>query len=923
MNAVDAGMTGAPPTFDPQQAPIDWRELEQFLQAIGRSTGPLVLALFPPDPSKPCIHFACDSVAIPKQTIEATQRRKPELALGLVMNHPLQSPANWGSKPEHLNKSGNPKAWGASDSHISQAIGIWGECDGGLSIEQQQALPGMAGLPEPTLTVWTGGKSLHLYWLLEPGEVLEPGQFRELQRRLRAALANASPTAGADSSIQNPARLMRAPGGIHPATGNRCTIHGGSGKRFTVAALLAMLPAPEPAPCHLPGLQQQAQLQDATPLHELLPKELERLALEGAEKGGDHGRNNSAFKLAAAAYAIAPAAAAAGLRVDGSPESLVLDFAARCRPPLEEREAMACIESARGRNPMPDAGWPERLRFHLNRAHQRPQPTLPMNGEVFIPLESPSAGAGAWQGQQAAAEQEAPRPQNTAEKLQLLTRTASRLLADRVAFASRLPILRADAQELGLSIRDQELQAMLTAARRQRIHGDSDVLGPGDVLEGTPAPWAWDGLILRGCLNLLVALPKQGKTALAVAMVAAWWRNEPDALGRLLIGPCPPVLIVGTDQGSRDWRRMLEPAGLVDHGGRIGGPIVGLAHAGKPIHLDSEGIDRIAAYAQQHPGLLVLIDSLHACIAPLGLREESPEVAMPVAELMEQLEPHSATVILIHHASKGRAGEGASSASRGSTALPALASQILKLGPASENPTDHRRILQTQGREGAPQTLVIRREGAAWELLGGIEELEREQTTGKTIEALSDVQHRALVAVCDYWEDNGKRIGAPQLARLMRQGGKNPADVVLRALHTVVRRGLLQSMKEDRPGLGGRFYTFWPTAEALQALSRAHAGAGENRSDGSDGSDGPFAREDPEQVEPSRFLPSDPTDRNDKPTKAPARKAGKRSVGRSVGSGALQQTLLPVIASPIGSGADVQADGEDDPAWGERPQAAA
>jgi hypothetical protein len=219
---------------------------------------------------------------------------------------------------------------------------------------------------------------------------------------------------------------------------------------------------------------------------------------------------------------------------------------------------------------------------------------------------------------------------------------------------------------------------------------------------------------------------------------------------------------------------MLEPAGLVDHGGRIGGPIVGLAHAGKPIHLDSEGIDRIAAYAQQHPGLLVLIDSLHACIAPLGLREESPEVAMPVAELMEQLEPHGATVILIHHASKGRAGEGASSASRGSTALPALASQILKLGPASENPTDHRRILQTQGREGAPQTLVIRREGAAWELLGGIEELEREQTTGKTIEALSDVQHRALLAVCDYWEDNGKRIGAPQLAKLMRQGGKTP-----------------------------------------------------------------------------------------------------------------------------------------------------
>lgn len=574
----------------------------------------------------------------------------------------------------------------------------------------------------------------------------------------------------------------------------------------------------------------------------------------------------------------------------------------------------------------------ERSLFKIDQP--RPTPIPPLDGEPYIPADAPGnapAGRQAPQeGQQGTAggqgQQQAPQrhqPATAAEKLELLHRRAEQLLADRVAFADRLPILRADAVGLGLSIRDGELQAMLTAARRRRINGDSDALGPGDVLEGTPAPWAWESLILRGCLNLLVALPKQGKTALAVAMVASWWRNEPEALGRRLEGPCPPVLIVGTDQGSRDWRRMLEPAGLVDQRGRIGGPIVGLFHAGKPLHLDPEGIDRIAAYAQQHPGLIVLIDSLHACIAPLGLREESPEVAMPVAELMEQLEPHGATVVLIHHASKGRAGDGASCASRGSTALPALASQILKLGPASQNPNDHRRILQTEGREGAPQALVIRRDGASWELLGGIEELEREQSTEKTIEALSDLQHRAMVAVCDYWEDNRERVGAPQLAELLGQGGKNPADVVLRALQALERRGLLQSVRQQRPGQGGKAYAFWPTTEALEALARVRVGACETQSDGSDGSVGPLAHEDPERSEPCRFKPSDPSDPSDQKNAAPARTRGNRSVGRSVGSPADQLPLVTVSPAPIGSGADVLEVEGDDPSWGPRQEEAA
>ena len=514
-----------------------------------------------------------------------------------------------------------------------------------------------------------------------------------------------------------------------------------------------------------------------------------------------------------------------------------------------------------------------------------------------------------------------PRGITAPQKIEALEQLAGKLQADRVDFAKRLPILRHRAAELEIQLRDPELINLLTIARRRRL-GSDGLLRTGDRLDLTPDPWICDGLILKGCLNLLVALPKQGKTSLVVALIAAWHYGAGAFLDRPLLGPCPPVLVIGTDQGQADWGRLLQPAGLVDADGRILPPIVMLAHAGRPVHLNPEGIDLIAEQAQQMPGLLVVIDSLAACIAPLGLKEESPEVAMPVVELMEQLEPHGATVILIHHASKGRAGEGASSASRGSTALPALASQILKLGPASQNPNDHRRVLQTEGREGSPQALVIRREGAGWELLGGIEELEREQSTEKTVEALSDLQHRALRGVCDYWEDNLARVGAPQLAKLIGQGGSSPADVVLRALQALERRGLLQSVRQQRPGQGGKAYAFWPSPSALNAIARARAGdSPETQSDGSDGSVGGVAHEDPQQSDPCRIKPSDPTDPSDRKNEAPRARARERSVGRSVGSPAEQLPLVsPQRVGPVGSAAmDVLDDADDDPHWGARP----
>ena len=203
---------------------IDWSIAEDFLEAIGRSTGPIVFAVYPSDPSRPCIHIKADAEDIPRNKIERILARNSGSSLGFVVNQPSEQPAVWGTKPEHINRAGEVKAWGASNAHIEHAIACFAECDGNLDREAQAALPAMAGLPEPTVSVWTGGKSLHHYWLFTPGQEPDIQDFSDLQRRIATAIEIVAPDSKPDKAISNGSRVMRLPGGIHPSTGERTVI---------------------------------------------------------------------------------------------------------------------------------------------------------------------------------------------------------------------------------------------------------------------------------------------------------------------------------------------------------------------------------------------------------------------------------------------------------------------------------------------------------------------------------------------------------------------------------------------------------------------------------------------------------------------------------------------------------------------------
>lgn len=398
-----------------------------------------------------------------------------------------------------------------------------------------------------------------------------------------------------------------------------------------------------------------------------------------------------------------------------------------------------------------------------------------------------------------------------------LSTTADQLLD--LPSARRLPLLRKQARNLGLSLRDRELEDLLRQARREREGRGSKRRGTRRLKE-VAVPWIWDGVLIKEAFNLLVAMPKVGKTSLLLAMISAWHRGEAGFLDRNFFGECPPVLIVGNDQPESDWCRMISVAGLPpDIGDPDISPVVELWDAGNRLLLDDDGIEEIRQIAENHHGLLILIDSIAATVTALGILEESPEIAEPIRALMEAVSPYGATVVAIHHSSKGRASEGAAAASRGSTALPALASQILKLGPLNNRPesNDARLLLTAEGRGGASQRLILSRTSdGGWQVMGDAAEVLHQEYLIERERLLVDRYQEALAVVRER-TNGGLSTSTEDLIKALNLEQQSPNDasrVALRLLDKLVKEGLAFDKKVSTGKAKRR--EFWAVEQCLR-----------------------------------------------------------------------------------------------------------
>lgn len=132
------------------------------------------------------------------------------------------------------------KGRSVEDADISGCPALFVEWDDGADIDTQAQRWSELELPEPTLMVATGGKSVHCYWvLLEP---MAPEPWRVLQSRLITYCKG-------DKACKNPSRLMRLPGSVYfdKKTGEptgQCRIIAAAGHRYAAFDIETCLPSP-------------------------------------------------------------------------------------------------------------------------------------------------------------------------------------------------------------------------------------------------------------------------------------------------------------------------------------------------------------------------------------------------------------------------------------------------------------------------------------------------------------------------------------------------------------------------------------------------------------------------------------------------------------------------------------------------------
>ena len=209
-----------------------------------------------------------------------------------------------------------------------------------LDKELQRNLWQQLGLPEPTIQVDTGGKSIHSYWVFE--SLIPVSDWKQLQTDLLNF-------ADGDRNIKNPSRVMRLAGAWHikgDGSFNQSQIISNSGKRYSYKELRDIIPhIPQPTP----GIKQLTTMNsEDVPLYQCLTKDDRALIDSGVGEGS---RNSSGAKLARNLIGTAARLNYLGHRSSSDPRQLFDDYCNRCSPPLSALEADTIWRSAEKDNP--------------------------------------------------------------------------------------------------------------------------------------------------------------------------------------------------------------------------------------------------------------------------------------------------------------------------------------------------------------------------------------------------------------------------------------------------------------------------------------------------------------------------------------------------------------------------------------------
>ena len=342
--------------------------------------------------------------------------------------------------------------------------------------------------------------------------------------------------------------------------------------------------------------------------------------------------------------------------------------------------------------------------------------------------------------------------QDDIENFAKLVQIAKQLILDKVPVFQRNTLIRCAGNDLNLLLNQQAIFGISGQARRE-LEGTQDGYSANEKIKIPKTKWLWEHLISEGNVSLVVALPKVGKSSLIGAFLGAMSRGNSEYLDKQITAKGKKIFILGSDQPLADWAEILIPVGLMKRTAEgeveLVDPLKRLWTMERPITLTEESIEKIHNLAVEEPNSIFVLDAFASLISGLGLDENHVDAVEPVRMLCEALAPTLATPVLLHHASGTNSNQRAVKASRGTKALPALASNVINLSwLMPDDKSDNRIAVTTQGRSSKPVDMVIEQtDRSVWVNHGSSAELQEELKLEKVESKLSERQSLVLTLV--------------------------------------------------------------------------------------------------------------------------------------------------------------------------------
>jgi hypothetical protein len=660
------------------------------------------------------------------------------------------------------------KGGGVQDTDITTVPALFVEWDDGASIDEQAQRWQELNLPEPTVMVATGGKSVHCYWvLLEP---MDPLEWKRITARLIAHC-------NSDKACSNPSRVMRLPGSIYydKKTGEptgQCRIIAAAGDRYAAFDLEAALPSPaKPKPvAAAPSPQWEPRgIDEINAAAAYIPR---RVGGEGTYEGD---RNALCGCSAALAEAGHP-----------DPDGAALALLGHLWP--SEAEARQVLSSATTREPASFWAIAGEHGYGLKRTAKAAKTTKTVNSDKPKPK----------------AERKARHLSHTKAMACFDRCVEVQAQRERNSLRRRARLLKA-AKDLGLAafINRQEIsQKVLEAKARCGGEGFKPLTAADRAAMPKPVVrWLVRGLIPANDLTIIGGRPKVGKTRVAVAIVAAVLRGEP-FLEFPAAASAPPVLLVTDDQSAGDTADMLTALDLWDHPRLV---------TSEHFRLTETDLQALLDAIKANPGALVVLDSLRSIGRALQHGENDPEIGATLYDLKQAVTEAGGTLLLIHHCNKAADLVGVEALS-GHNAIGGAANTVITLHHCPNekglpDKTNPQRRMFSEGRSGSGCDVVIDRAGrGAYRVVSTFDHWQQQLSEAKKankLEQLTGLQERVRDALEDSgeWMTRRQVCDAIGVAWTERGRGGEPRKVG----DALTRLVALEAAESERAGVEATF----------------------------------------------------------------------------------------------------------------------